>query len=113
MVYFKCCYNRTSYVNGYDNDDDDDDDEDKTNEEQLFQNPMYNDTHTSHTAQPYEEMALGTVEPLVDEGIPKATYDSVNLPTQSSAEDDSQMYDILNRSQANGMSVPRVDLFIG
>ena len=56
-------------------------------------------------------MALGSVEPLVDEGIPKATYDSVNLSTQL-AEDDSQMYDILNRSQANG-TCPRVDLFIG
>ena len=112
MVYFKCCYNRTSYVNAYDNDDDDgDDDEDKTNEERLFQNPTYDDTHTSHTAQPYEEMALGSVEPLVDEGIPETTYDSVNLPTQS-AEDDRQMYDILNRSQANG-TCPRVDLFMG
>ena len=111
MVYFKCCYNRTSYINGYNNDDDDGD---KTNEERLFQNPTYDDMHTSHTAQPYEEMvALGSVEPLVDEGIPKTTYDSVNLPTQSSVEDDSQMYNVLNRSQANGMSVPRVDLFIG
>ena len=99
MAYFKCCY-RTTYVNGYGNDGDDDDD--KTNEERLFQNPTYDDTHTSPTAQPYEEMALqGSVEPLIDEGIPETKYDSVNLPTRS-AEDDREMYDVLNRSQANG-----------
>ena len=92
MVCFKCCISRISDLN--------DDDEDKTNEERLFQNPTYDDTHTS-TAQPYE-IALGPVGSLVDKNFPETTYDSVNLPTQP-VTDNGQMYDVLNRSQANGM----------
>ena len=92
MVRSKCFISRVSDVNG--------DDEDKTNEERFFQNPTYDDTHTS-TAQPYE-IALGPIGSLVNENLPETAYDSVNLPTQPTA-DNGQMYDVLNRSQANGM----------
>ena len=83
--------------------DDDYDDATKTNEERFFQNPTYDDTHTSTAhVQPYE-IALGPVGSLVNENFPETTtYDSVNLPSQPAA-DNGQMYDVLNRSQANGM----------
>ena len=90
---------------------DGDDEEDKANEEQFFQNPTYDDTHMSTvTAQPYEIALQGAVESPLNENFPETTcttYDSVNLPTQPTAADDDdnnkQMYNVLNRSQANGV----------
>ena len=84
--------------------------EDKENEERFFQNPTYDDTHMSTvTAQPYEIALQGAVESPLNENFPETTtYDSVNLPTQPPAaaaddDDNRQMYDVLNRSQANGV----------
>ena len=87
------------------------DEEDKANEEQFFQNPTYDDTHMSTvTAQPYEIALQGAVESPLNENFPETTcttYDSVNLPTQPPPADDDddnrQMYDVLNRSRANGV----------
>ena len=86
----------------------DGDDEDEANEKRFFQNPTYDDTHMSTvTAQPYEIALQGAVESPLNENFPETTtYDSVNLPTQPPAADDDgkrQMYDVLNRSQANGV----------
>ena len=85
------------------------DEEDKANEEQFFQNPTYDDTHMSTViAQPYEIALQGAAESPLDENFPETTtYDPVNLPTQPPAaaddDDNRQMYDVLNRSQANGV----------
>ena len=92
MVCFKCFISRISDLNG--------DDDDKTNEERCFQNSTYDDTNIS-IAQPYE-IALGPVGSLVNEKFPETAYDSINLPIQPTA-DNGQMYDVLNRSRANGM----------
>ena len=88
----------------------DGDDEDEANEERFFQNPTYDDTHMSTvTAQPYEIALQGAAESPLNENFPETiTYDSVNLPTQPppAADDDDdnrQMYDVLNRNQANGV----------
>ena len=86
----------------------DGDDEDEANEKRFFQNPTYDDTRMSTvTAQPYEIALQGAVESPLNENFPETTtYDSVNLPTQPPAADDDdnrQMYNVLNRSQANGM----------
>ena len=95
MVCLKCCISRVADLN--------DDNNDKIDEERLFHNPTYDDTHTS-TIQPHEtEPTLGPAGSLVNnENFPKTTYDSINLPIQPAA-DNGQTYDVLNRSQANGM----------
>ena len=95
MVYLKCCISRVTDL--------DDDDDDKTNEERLFHNPIYDDTHTS-IIQPHEtKPTLGPTGSLInDENFPETTYDCINLPAQPAA-DNGQTYDVLNRSQANGM----------
>ena len=67
-------------------------------------------THMSTvTAQPYEIALQGAAESPLDENFPETTtYDSVNLPTQpppAAVDDDDnrQMYNVLNRNQANGV----------
>ena len=79
------------------------DNDDKIDKELLFHNPTYDDTHTS-TVQPHEtEPTQGPAGSLVNnKNFLKTTYDSINLPTQPTA-DNGQTYDVLNRSQANGM----------
>ena len=94
MVCLKCYTSRVADLN-HDNDD-------KIDKERLFHNPTFDDTHTS-IIQPHEtEPTQGPTGSFVnDKNFSKTTYDSINLPTQPTA-DDGQTYDVLNRSQANG-----------